>query len=208
MDVKFNADGLVPVVTVDAYTNEVLMQAYMNKEAWEKTLQTGNAYYYSRSRQTLWRKGESSGHTQKVTEVRLDCDADCVLLRVKQTGPACHTGERSCFFQTVKTFEKVPNVGVLQRDIDVIADRRAHPVQGSYTNYLLEKGTEKICKKIGEEAAETVIAAMKGDNSELACELSDLLYHMFMLMNERGVSWQDVLSVLQTRGENERKRNY
>ena len=165
MDVKFNADGLVPVVTVDAYTNEVLMQAYMNKEAWEKTLQTGNAYYYSRSRQTLWRKGESSGHTQKVTEVRLDCDADCVLLRVKQTGPACHTGERSCFFQTVKTFEKVPNVGVLQRDIDVIADRRAHPVQGSYTNYLLEKGTEKICKKIGEEAAETVIAAMKGNNA-------------------------------------------
>lgn len=156
----------------------------------------------------MWRKGESSGHTQKVTEVRLDCDADCVLLRVKQTGPACHTGERSCFFQTVKTFEKVPNVGVLQRDIDVIADRRAHPVQGSYTNYLLEKGTEKICKKIGEEAAETVIAAMKGDNSELACELSDLLYHMFVLMNERGVSWQDVLSVLQTRGENERKRNY
>ena len=205
MEIKFNADGLVPAIAVDAYTNEVLMQAYMDREAYEKTLQTGQAHYYSRSRRALWRKGETSGHTQKVVEIRVDCDADSVLLRVIQTGAACHTGERSCFYRTVKTFADVPNVGILQKDFGVIADRREHPVEGSYTNYLLNKGVEKICKKVGEEASESIIAAMKHDNEELACELAD---HTMVLMQDRGIALQDVWRVLETRNENERKRNY
>ncbi|MDE6398026.1 MAG: bifunctional phosphoribosyl-AMP cyclohydrolase/phosphoribosyl-ATP diphosphatase HisIE [Clostridiales bacterium] len=208
MDIKFNADGLVPAIAVDAYTNEVLMQAYMNREAYEKTLQSGEAYYYSRSRKQLWRKGETSGHTQKVVDIRVDCDADSVLLRVIQTGAACHTGERSCFYRTVKTFEEIPNVGILQKDFSVIADRREHPIEGSYTNYLLNKGVEKICKKVGEEASESIIAAMKHDNEELACELADLYYHTMVLMLDRGIALQDVWRVLETRNENERKRNY
>lgn len=208
MDIKFNADGLVVAIAVDAYTNEVLMQAYMNQEALQKTLETGEAYYFSRSRQKLWRKGETSGHTQKVVEVRVDCDADSLLLRVIQTGVACHTGERSCFYRQLKSFEDVPNIAILQEDIKVIADRRANPVEGSYTNYLLQKGVEKICKKVGEEASESIIAAMKSDKEELACELADLYYHTFVLMNDRGISLQDVLRVLQTRHDNERRRNY
>ncbi len=208
MDIKFNSDGLVVAIAVDAVTNEILMQAYMNKEALDKTLATGKAHYFSRSRKKLWLKGETSGHFQRVVEVLTDCDADSVLLRVVQTGAACHTGERSCFFTTIKEFEKVPNMSVLRKDADIIEDRRLHPVEGSYTNYLLNKGVEKICKKIGEEASESIIAAMKGDKNELACELADLYYHTFVLMNDRGISLSDVLGVLEERNASERKRNY
>ena len=208
MDIKFNSDGLVVAIAVDAVTNEILMQAYMDKEALDKTLATGKAHYFSRSRKKLWLKGETSGHFQRVVEVLTDCDADSVLLRVVQTGAACHTGERSCFFTTIKEFEKVPNMSVLRKDADIIEDRRLHPVEGSYTNYLLNKGVEKICKKIGEEASESIIAAMKGDKNELACELADLYYHTFVLMNDRGISLSDVLGVLEERNASERKRNY
>lgn len=207
-DIVFNRDDLVPAIAVDARTNEVLMQAYMNREALDLTLQTGQAHYYSRSRKSLWRKGETSGHTQQVVEVLTDCDCDSILLRVLQTGPACHTGERSCFFRPLKTFSDVGNLAVLYRNVETIAERVENPQEGSYTNYLLTKGVEKICKKVGEEASETIIAAMKGDNDELAGEIADLYYHTLVLMQDRGLPLEAVMRVLEERHASERKRNY
>lgn len=207
-DIVFNGDGLVPAIAVDAHTNEVLMQAYMNREALDLTLRTGQAHYYSRSRKSLWRKGETSGHTQQVVEVLTDCDCDSILLRVLQTGPACHTGERSCFFRPLKKFADVGNLAVLYRNVETIAERVENPQEGSYTNYLLTKGVEKICKKVGEEASETIIAAMKGDNDELAGEIADLYYHTLVLMQDRGLPLEAVMRVLEERHASERKRNY
>ncbi len=207
-DIKWNSDGLVPAIAVDAYTNEVLMQAYMNEEALRLTLETGRAHYYSRSRGKLWLKGETSGHFQTVADVYTDCDNDSILLRVIQTGAACHTGSRTCFFRKLKSFSRVADISILQKNIDTIEDRAEHPQEGSYTNYLLAKGREKICKKVGEESAECVIAAMKGDNEELANELADLYFHTLVLMKDRGLAFNDVLKVLEDRHNSERKRNY
>lgn len=207
-DIKWNSDGLVPVIAVDAYTNEVLMQAYMNEEALRLTLETGRAHYYSRSRGKLWLKGETSGHFQTVADVYTDCDNDSILLRVIQTGAACHTGSRTCFFRKLKSFSRVADISILQKNIDTIEDRAEHPQEGSYTNYLLAKGREKICKKVGEESTECVIAAMKGDNEELANELADLYFHTLVLMKDRGLAFNDVLKVLEDRHNSERKRNY
>lgn len=200
-ELKYNADGLIPVVTVDAVTDEVLMQAYMNKEAFDMTMETGDAWYWSRSRGKLWHKGEESGHFQRVVSVCADCDFDCLLLRVRQVGGiACHTGSRSCFFNELKTFGEKPGETAVLRVLDeTIKDRAAHPREGSYTNYLLDKGVEKICKKVGEESTEAVIAAMKGDNTELSGEIADLLYHLFVLMQARGLEYSDVLKVLGNR---------
>lgn len=200
-DVKFDKNGLVPAIAVDAVTNEVLMQAYMNEEALAKTLESGEAYYWSRSRGKLWHKGEESGHIQKVVAVYADCDRDSILLKVEQVGgAACHTGARSCFFNEIKTFGDAPgSVSVLRVLDDTIKNRAAQPQEGSYTNYLLNKGTEKICKKVGEEATEAVIAAMKQDNDELAGEMADLLYHLFVLMQSRGINYAEVLKVLESR---------
>ena len=207
-DIKWNSDGLVPAIAVDAYTNEVLMQAYMNEEALRLTLETGRAHYYSRSRGKLWLKGETSGHFQTVVDVYTDCDNDSILLRVIQTGAACHTGSRTCFFRKLKSFSRVADISILQKNIDTIEDRAEHPQEGSYTNYLLAKGREKICKKVGEESTECVIAAMKGDNEELANELADLYFHTLVLMKDRGLAFNDVLKVLEDRHNSERKRNY
>ncbi len=207
-DIKWNSDGLVPAIAVDAYTNEVLMQAYMNEEALRLTLETGRAHYYSRSRGKLWLKGETSGHFQTVADVYTDCDNDSILLRVIQTGAACHTGNRTCFFRKLKSFSRVADISILQKNIDTIEDRAEHPQEGSYTNYLLAKGREKICKKVGEESTECVIAAMKGDNEELANELADLYFHTLVLMKDRGLAFNDVLKVLEDRHNSERKRNY
>lgn len=207
-DIKWNSDGLVPAIAVDAYTNEVLMQAYMNEEALRLTLETGLAHYYSRSRGKLWLKGETSGHFQTVADVYTDCDNDSILLRVIQTGAACHTGSRTCFFRKLKSFSRVADISILQKNIDTIEDRAEHPQEGSYTNYLLAKGREKICKKVGEESTECVIAAMKGDNEELANELADLYFHTLVLMKDRGLAFNDVLKVLEDRHNSERKRNY
>lgn len=207
-DIKWNSDGLVPAIAVDAYTNEVLMQAYMNEEALRLTLETGRAHYYSRSRGKLWLKGETSGHFQTVADVCTDCDNDSILLRVIQTGAACHTGSRTCFFRKLKSFSRVADISILQKNIDTIEDRAEHPQEGSYTNYLLAKGREKICKKVGEESTECVIAAMKGDNEELANELADLYFHTLVLMKDRGLAFNDVLKVLEDRHNSERKRNY
>lgn len=207
-NIKFDKDGLVVAIAADVYTNEVLMQAFMNKEALELTLKTGEAHYYSRSRKCLWHKGETSGHIQKVVSIVSDCDNDSILMRVIQKGAACHTGSRSCFFNNYEEFENIPNISIIQKDIDAIKERKSQPVEGSYTNYLLSKGKEKICKKIGEEAAECIIAAMKNDNDELSCEMADLLYHIMVLLECQQMSFSDVLKVLEDRRNGERKRNY
>ncbi|MCI8912341.1 MAG: bifunctional phosphoribosyl-AMP cyclohydrolase/phosphoribosyl-ATP diphosphatase HisIE [Clostridia bacterium] len=199
MDFKFDDKGLVCAIAQDVYTGEVLMQAYMNKEAIDKTISTGIAHYYSRSRQCLWKKGETSGHIQKVKKILCDCDSDCLLLLIEQVGAACHTGNRSCFFTQLKEFEFVPDYKVVFEDVETIRTRHSNPVEGSYTNYLFDKGVEKICKKVGEEATETVIAAVAGKKNELVGELSDLLYHCLVLAQASGITIQDVFQEVMAR---------
>lgn len=198
---KLNGDGLIPVVVQDYKTNQVLMMAYMNEEAYNKTVSTGQMTYYSRSRQELWLKGETSGHYQYVKELRLDCDNDTILAKVEQIGAACHTGSYSCFFQELvkrEYHEKNP-LTILKEDYDVIAERKEHPKEGSYTNYLFDKGVDKILKKVGEEATEIVIAAKNPDAGELKYEISDFLYHMMVLMVDQGLTWEDITEELARR---------
>ena len=200
--IKFNEQGLVPAIAQDAATGEVLMLAWMNEESLKLTLETGWATYFSRSRQQLWKKGETSGHTQRVLGVKYDCDGDTLLLTVEQTGPACHTGARSCFFNDLMTpdEEDLPaTAAILEQVYAVIADRKEHPQEGSYTNYLLGKGIEKICKKLGEEASESIIAAMKNNREEITYEAADLLYHLLVLLYDRGVTPADVWAELARR---------
>lgn len=197
--IRYDARGLVPAIAQDAYTGEVLMQAYMNAESLQSTLDSGYATYFSRSRQELWRKGATSGHLQKVIRLSYDCDADSILMQVDQTGPACHTGARSCFFNPVIDGEMPATAAIMDEIEKTVADRAANPKPGSYTNYLLDKGAEKICKKVGEEATETVIAAMKGDEDGLAGEAADLLYHLTVLLYQQGVPLRDVWEVLRKR---------
>ncbi len=196
---RWNADGLIPAIAQDAATGEVLMLAWMNEESLRLTLETGYATYYSRSRRQLWRKGETSGHTQRVVRMMYDCDGDTLLMQVDQIGPACHTGKKSCFHNPMIEGDLPATAGVMDVIESTIADRAANPRPGSYTNYLLDKGAEKICKKVGEEATETVIAAMKDDPDALAGEAADLLYHLAVLLHAKGVKWQDVWDVLQKR---------
>ncbi len=197
--VHFGADGLVPAIAQDARTGEVLMQAYMNAESLRMTLESGYATYFSRSRWQLWRKGETSGHTQRVIRLSYDCDGDSILMQVEQIGPACHTGARSCFFNPVLEGDMPAAPSILETIEATIADRAQNPKEGSYTNYLLDKGVEKICKKVGEEASETIIAAVKGDADGLAGEAADLLYHLTVLLYAQGVPLQDVWEVLKKR---------
>jgi len=198
--IKFDNDGLVPAIVCDAYTNRVLMQAYMNNDALAKTLKTKKAHYYSRSRKTLWLKGESSGHTQEVVSIFADCDYDCILLRVKQNGHACHVeGQYSCFHNEETVFQDVSDIGILHDVLTTIADRQKNPVEGAYTNYLFSKGVEKICKKVGEEASEVIIASMKNDNAELHQEAADLLYHLLVLLKNQKTDLVSVLKVLESR---------
>ena len=194
-NVKFDANGLICAIAQDYETGEVLMQAYMNAEALEKTLATGYAHYFSRSRQKLWKKGETSGHTQKVVAASFDCDRDCILLQVEQTGAACHTGSRSCFYDSVVKGEKegLTFLGELMR---IVEDRKEHPVEGSYTAYLFSRGVDKIAKKLGEEAVETVIASKNDDKAELTHEISDLIYHLLVLMQAKDVSLSDLCTEL------------
>ena len=196
--VKYDERGLIAAIAQDCESGEVLMQAYMNEEALRETLRTGYAHYYSRSRKTLWKKGETSGHVQKVISAAFDCDRDCLLLQIEQTGAACHTGNRSCFFQTKIAGERAGAVflGELAR---VVKDRKEHPAEGSYTSYLFEKGIDKIAKKTGEEAVEVVIAAKNADREELVGECADLLYHLTVLMEAKGISLSDVCTELKKR---------
>ena len=198
MDVKFDERGLICAIAQDSASGDVLMQAYMNEEALNKTLETGYAHYWSRSRQCLWKKGETSGHVQKVLGVTFDCDKDCVLLSIEQTGVACHTGNRSCFFNVEKE-EEGAGVRFLSELERVVDDRKQNPEEGSYTSYLFEKGIDKIAKKMGEEAVETVIAAKNDNKEELVGETADLLYHLLVLLREKGVTLKDVCTELKNR---------
>ena len=198
---KLGPDGLVPVVVQDYRTDEVLMVAYMNEESFHETTRTGKMTYWSRSRQELWVKGLTSGHYQYVKELKVDCDCDTILAKVSQTGAACHTGNKSCFFHEIaKTDYKNTNPLKVFEDVyKVIADRKIHPKEGSYTNYLFDKGIDKILKKVGEEATELVIAAKNPDPEEIKYEMSDLLYHAMVLMADAGISVEDVTKELAKR---------
>lgn len=198
---KLDDKGLIPCVVQDYKTSEVLMMAYMNKESYYKTLETGRMTYYSRSRQKLWMKGEESGHFQFVKELIIDCDKDTILAKVSQIGVACHTGNPTCFFTPLakKEYDDTNPLTVFNQVYETIADRKVHPKEGSYTNYLFDKGIDKILKKVGEECTEIVIAAKNPDAEEIKYEISDFLYHCMVLMVERGVTWDDIIKELDNR---------
>lgn len=198
---KLNSDGLIPVIVQDYRTGQVLMLAYMNEEAFHQTLKTGRMTYYSRSRKSLWVKGETSGHFQYVKALSLDCDNDTLLAKVNQIGAACHTGARSCFYQELvkKEWKESNPLKVFEEVMEVILDRKANPKEGSYTNYLFDKGIDKILKKLGEEATEIVIAAKNPNSEEVKYEISDFLYHMMVLMAQKGVTWEDITRELANR---------
>lgn len=197
--IRYDDAGLVPVVTQDANTGEVLMLAYANGEAVQRTRETGDAHYYSRSRGELWRKGATSGNTQRVVEVRLDCDGDTLLYRVEPAGPACHTGERSCFFTTLQgEADGPPDLGrTLGHLSGIISARHEEMPEGSYTAKLFGRGAPYLAQKVGEEAVEVVVAAL--ENDRLAEESADLLYHLLVLLEERGVGTEEVARVLDER---------
>ena len=200
-DLKKNTDGLVPVVVQDYRTDEVLMLAYMNEEAFESTIHIGKMTYYSRSRRELWTKGMTSGHVQYVKSLTADCDYDTILAKVSQVGVACHTGSPSCFFNPIvkkEYVEKNPQK-VFEEVYAIIMDRKANPKEGSYTTYLFEKGIDKILKKLGEENAETIIAAKNPNPEEIKYEISDYLYHLMVLMADKGITWEDVTQELSQR---------
>lgn len=198
---KTDGNGLLPVVVQDYKTLEVLMVAYMNREAFETTIQTGKMTYWSRSRNELWVKGMTSGHFQYVRELRIDCDNDTLLAKVLQVGAACHTGNRSCFYRGIvkKDYDETNPMKVFEDVYSVILDRKEHPKEGSYTNYLFDKGIDKILKKVGEEATEIVIAAKNPNPEEIKYEISDFLYHVMVLMAEKGVTWEDITKELAQR---------
>ena len=201
VDLKKNSDGMVPVIVQDYRTDQVLMLAYMNEEAYNKTLETGKMTYFSRSRNELWIKGETSSHYQFVKSLTADCDLDTILAKVKQIGAACHTGSYSCFFNDIakKEYSEKNPQKVLGSVYEVIKDRKENPREGSYTNYLFDKGIDKILKKVGEEATEMVIAAKNPNDNEVIYEMSDFLYHMMVLMAVKNVSWEDITDELSRR---------
>ena len=196
MKPDFKKMELVPAIVQDYQTNQILMLAYVNEEAYNKMLETKQTYFYSRSRKQLWHKGETSGHFQNIKGMYLDCDLDTLLIFVEQIGVACHTGAYSCLFNEVLPFD---NTNIFRSLEKLIANRKQNPVEKSYTNYLLDQGVDKICKKVGEEASETIIAAKNNDKDELIGEISDLFYHVFVLMNNQGVSLDDVENKLKER---------
>ena len=196
--IQFDERGLIPAIVQDARTGEVLTLAYMNAESLEQTLSTRETWFWSRSRSELWHKGATSGHTQRVAEVRQDCDGDALIVLVEPAGPACHTGKRSCFHRDLEG-EVVDEVGlgqslgiVLDELYQLIESRQRERPEGSYTTYLFEKGLDKILKKLGEEASETIIAAKNDDAEQLAAESADLLYHLIVLLVERGVKLESI----------------
>lgn len=208
-EVKFDRDGLVPTVVQDATSGEVLMVAYMNKESLQKTIETGQTHFWSRSRQELWRKGQTSGHTQAVKSISVDCDGDTLLVRAEQTGVACHTGNRSCFFREL-TQSSEPMAGFAEVVGDlarVIHDRKEKMPEGSYTTKLFSSGVDRILKKVGEEAGEVIIAAKNHNKGEIAWEVSDLLYHLLVLLEQEGVGLEDVARELQNRSQKRKQEN-
>ncbi len=205
-DLKFDEKGLIPAVAQDAVSGEVLMLAYMNEESIKKTIETGHATYFSRSRNELWEKGATSGNYQDVVDMYVDCDGDAIVVKVRQTGSACHTGNRSCFFRKVvdgKLIEIPTGLaarpGILYDVYNVIVDRVKNPKEGSYTNYLFEKGLDKMLKKVGEESAEVIIASKNRIKAEVQYETADLLYHLSVVLVEEGLTWDDIFVELQGR---------
>ena len=195
---KFDKDGLIPAVVQDFYSKQVLTVAYMNRESLEISLREGRTCFWSRSRQQLWRKGETSGNTQRIANISADCDGDALLVEVIKAGPACHTGSESCFFDELFTDESVHEFSVDQL-YKMICGRKTEKTEGSYTTYLFEKGEDKILKKVGEEATEVIVAAKNNDNEELVYEISDLFYHVLVLMVEKGISAEQIRNELARR---------
>ncbi|GAX90800.1 bifunctional phosphoribosyl-AMP cyclohydrolase/phosphoribosyl-ATP diphosphatase HisIE [Effusibacillus lacus] len=208
---KFDERGLIPAVIQDVQSNKVLMVAYMNRESLVRTVETGQTWFWSRSRNELWNKGATSGHVQQVQSIAHDCDRDTLLIQVKQTGFACHTGAYSCFYETVvggqRNLGDTGGVSAMQPDdfsilaelVATIDQRYKERPEGAYTTYLFEKGLDKILKKVGEEATEVVVAAKNGDAAELTSETGDLIYHLLVLLKQQGVSMEAVLAELEKR---------
>lgn len=203
MDIKWDEQELVPAIVQDASTGQVLTLAYMNQASLERTLETGESWFWSRSRGELWHKGATSGNTQQVLEIRYDCDADALLLRVEPAGPACHTGHQSCFYRCLSDQARVkrtpPPDGIMARLEAVIRDRKANPRPGSYTRQLLDAGLPRILKKVGEEAIEVIVAAQNESDERLVSELADLTYHALVLLAARDLPWADVEAELARR---------
>ncbi|RYL94584.1 bifunctional phosphoribosyl-AMP cyclohydrolase/phosphoribosyl-ATP diphosphatase HisIE [Sporolactobacillus sp. Y61] len=203
-DVTFNENGLIPAIVQDAQSKEILMLAYMNKESLEKSLETGETWFFSRSRQKLWHKGETSGNTQKIIDWGRDCDSDTLLVKVIPSGPACHTGSYSCFKMEESDKKEATEsgndrYGILAELEHVIAEREAERPEGTYTTYLFHEGIDKILKKIGEETSEVIIAAKNRSAAELEWEVSDVIYHTLVMLREQGVGFDRVLHVLEKR---------
>ena len=198
---KLNSDGMIPCITQDYKTGDVLMMAYMTKESYEKTIASGKMTYFSRSRQELWTKGDTSGHYQYVKSLTIDCDKDTILAKVAQIGAACHTGNPTCFFTDLvkKDVEARNPLKIFDEVYQTILDRKNHPKEGSYTNYLFDQGVDKILKKVGEEATEIVIAAKNPDSDELKYEICDFLYHMMVLMADQDLTWKEITEELAQR---------
>lgn len=190
-NISFDKQGLIPAIVQDDITGDVLMLAYMNKEALEKTIETKETWFFSRSREELWHKGATSGNRQNVKRMSIDCDNDTILVQVEPMGPACHTNAQTCFFTTVLEDETARR-SVVHEVIAEIKDRRKNPVEGSYTSYLFREGIDKVLKKVGEESSEVIIGAKNEDKEELTSELSDLIYHSLVLMEISDVSLSDV----------------
>lgn len=200
-ELKFDENGLIPAVVQDAVSKEVLTVAYMNEESLKKTLETKETWFYSRSRQKLWHKGETSGNTQTVQEIRYDCDKDALVVLVIPNGPPCHTGQYSCFSKESGGQVDGSRFDIINKLEAVIAEREAERPEDSYTTYLFEKGLDKILKKVGEEASEVIIAAKNRSHDELKWEAADLLFHLLVLLREQKLPLDEVLTVLKERHE-------
>lgn len=205
--IKYNEQGLLPVVTQDYKNREVLMVAYMNPEALKLTLHTGKVHYWSRKRKVIWLKGETSGHFQTVKDIIFDCDKDTLLILVEQSGNACHTGNYSCFFNRLDPIANAPEINptiqttdtILNELYNIIIDRTKNPTEGSYTNYLFDKGLDKMLKKIGEEASEVIIASKNRNPSEVCYEVADLLYHLLVVLVEQNITLDEIYAELKQR---------
>jgi phosphoribosyl-ATP pyrophosphohydrolase/phosphoribosyl-AMP cyclohydrolase len=214
--IHWDEAGLVPTIVQDITTKEVLMMAYMNLESFKLSVESGETWFWSRSRKELWHKGATSGNTQRIVTLSYDCDADTLLLQVQPQGPACHTGNVTCFFNEVSlekkedlpassTYQGNNRFAVLAELEEIISTREKERPEGAYTTYLFEKGIDKILKKVGEETAEAIIAAKNKDNDELRLEVSDLIYHLLVLLEERKLPLDDIMTELSLRHERPRR---
>lgn len=204
-ELKFDANGLIPAVVQNKDTKEVLMVAYMNADTIKQTLETGRATFWSRSRKEVWVKGATSGNFMYAQELRVDCDGDCLVVLANPAGAACHTGNRSCFYRKVSNgeltdVEETEDLSaVVAEEEAVVRDRKRNPEEGSYTNYLFDKGEDKILKKVGEEAAEVVIAGKNRSREEIAYETADLMYHLTVMLVDNDMSWEDIYKEMKKR---------